>query len=176
MALPVEDEECAPDFTHYDLRQLPEIEENGTRGRLIAGGAYGQSSPVRTLSPLFYAHLEMETGASVGLPANYPERGVYIVSGKLAIEGQEYAPNRMLVFEPSAQPTLTAAEPSVLMVLGGEPVGERHIWWNFVNSRLDRIEQAKADWAAGRFALPPSDNEEFIPLPEQPPPAPEPMS
>jgi redox-sensitive bicupin YhaK (pirin superfamily) len=176
VALPVEEEECAPDFAHYDLRQLPEIEENGLSGRLIAGEAYGQSTAVRTLSPLFYAHLELETGASATLPSNYAERAAYIVSGKVSIEGQEYAPNRMLVFERGAQPILTAAEPSVLMVLGGEPLGERHIWWNFVSSRKERIEQAKADWAAGRFALPPSDKDEFIPLPEQPPPPPEPMS
>jgi redox-sensitive bicupin YhaK (pirin superfamily) len=172
----VQHEEGPPDFVHYDIAQLPAVEEDRLRGRLIAGDAYGQSSPVRTLSPLFYAHLELETGASATLPSNYSERAAYIVSGKLAIEGREHAPNRLLVFERSARPSLTAAEPSVVMVLGGEPLGERHIWWNFVSSRMDRIDKAKADWAAGRFALPPSDKDEFIPLPEESPSPPEPMS
>jgi redox-sensitive bicupin YhaK (pirin superfamily) len=176
VAVPVQHEEGPPDFVHYDIAQLPAVEEDRVRGRLIAGDAYGQTSPVRTLSPLFYAHLELETGASATLPSNYSERAAYVVSGKVAIAGREYAPNRLLVFERSARPSLTAAEPSVIMVLGGEPLGERHIWWNFVSSRMDRIDKAKADWAAGRFALPPSDKDEFIPLPEEPPPPPEPMS
>ena len=176
VAVPAQHEESPPDFVHYDIAQLPAVEEDRVRGRLIAGDAYGQSSPVRTLSPLFYAHLELETGASATLPSNYSERAAYVVSGKVAIAGREYAPNRLLVFERSAEPGLTAAEPSVVMVLGGEPLGERHIWWNFVSSRMDRIDKAKADWAAGRFALPPSDKDEFIPLPEEPPPPPEPMS
>ena len=176
VAVPVQHEEGPPDFVHYDIAQLPAVEEDRVRGRLIAGDAYGQSSPVRTLSPLFYAHLELETGASATLPSNYSERAAYVVSGKVAIAGREYAPNRLLVFERSARPSLTAAEPSVVMVLGGEPLGERHIWWNFVSSRMDRIDKAKADWAADRFALPPSDKDEFIPLPEEPPPPPEPMS
>jgi redox-sensitive bicupin YhaK (pirin superfamily) len=175
VALPASDEERLPEFAHYDLAELPLLEDEGLRGRLIAGDSYDRSSPVQTLSPLFYAHLALKPGAKATLPSHYPERAAYIVSGKVTVDGYEYAPSRLLVFQPGAQPILTVAEPSVVMMLGGEPVGERQIWWNFVNSRKERIEQAKADWAAGRFPLPPSDKDELIPLPEEPRPPPEPM-
>jgi redox-sensitive bicupin YhaK (pirin superfamily) len=176
VALPDAAEEDAPDFTHYPAEELPVLEEGGLKGRLIAGEAYGLKSRVQTHSPLFYLHLELAAGASVALPSAHPERAAYVVSGSVQLEGRAYAAGQMLVFAPEAKPVLTAGGPAVLMLLGGEPVGARHIWWNFVSSRLERIEQAKADWAAGRFELPRSDRAEFIPLPQEPKPRPEPMS
>jgi redox-sensitive bicupin YhaK (pirin superfamily) len=176
VALPDTAEEDAPGFTHSAAEELPVLEEGGLKGRLIAGEAYGLKSRVLTHSPLFYLHLELAAGASVALPSAQPERAAYIVSGTVQFEGRSYAAGQMLVFAPEAKPVLTAEVPAVLMVLGGEPVGERHIWWNFVSSRQERIEQAKADWAAGRFELPRSDRAEFIPLPEEAKPRPEPMS
>jgi redox-sensitive bicupin YhaK (pirin superfamily) len=176
VALPKTAEEDAPDFTHYGAEELPVLEEGGLKGRLIAGAAYGLRSKVRTHSPLFYLHLELAAGASLALPSTHPERAAYLVSGAVELEGRSHGAGQMLVFSPEAKPVLTAREPAVLMLLGGEPVGERHIWWNFVSSRKERIEQAKADWAAGRFTLPRSDRAEFIPLPDEPKPRPEPMS
>jgi redox-sensitive bicupin YhaK (pirin superfamily) len=176
VALPDAAEEDAPGFAHHGAEELPVLEERGLKGRLIAGEAYGLGNEVRTHSPLFYLHLDLAKGAKATLPSGTPERAAYIVSGSVALDGRAYGAGRMLVFSPAAEPVLTAQEPAVLMLLGGEPVGERHIWWNFVSSRRERIEQAKADWAAGAFPLPPTDRAEFIPLPEEPKPRPEPMS
>jgi hypothetical protein len=176
VALPDAAEEDAPDFAHYGAAELPVLEERGLKGRLIAGEAYGLRNAVRTHSPLFYLHLELDAGARVTLPSGPPERAAYIVSGAVELDGRRHAAGQMLVFSPEAAPVLAASEAAVLMLLGGEPVGERHIWWNFVSSRKERIETAKADWLAGRFTLPPTDRAEFIPLPDQPKPSPEPMS
>jgi redox-sensitive bicupin YhaK (pirin superfamily) len=176
VALPNAAEEDAPDFAHYGAEELPVLEERGLTGRLIAGGAFGLKNAVRTHSPLFYLHLDLAKGAKATLPSGPAERAAYIVSGAVELDGRAYDAGQMLVFSAAAEPLLTAQEPTVLMLLGGEPLGERHIWWNFVSSRLERIEQAKADWLAGRFALPPTDRAEFIPLPDEPKPRPEPMS
>lgn len=165
IALPKEDEEIAPSFDHYDAAQLPEAGDDGRWLRLIAGSAYGLTSPVRTRSPLFYLHLELEPGARASLPQGYSERAAYLVRGSIEIGGERLAAGTMRVFDADESPDIAALEPSTVMLLGGEPVGERFIFWNFVSSRRERIEQAKADWAAGRFALPPHDNAEFIPLP-----------
>ena len=176
VALPERDEESAPAFAHYDLAEMPVAEESGLWTRLIAGEAFGLSSNVATHSPLFYLHLQLEPGARAELPSGYPERAAYVVLGRIGLQGQEYSPGQLLVFDRNAAPVLTAREASTVMLLGGEPVGPRHIWWNFVSSRQERIEQAKADWAAGRLQLPQADNAEFIPLPDEPKPRPEPMS
>jgi redox-sensitive bicupin YhaK (pirin superfamily) len=176
VALPDGAEEDAPDFAHYGSDELPVLEERGLKGRLIAGEAFGLKNRVRTHSPLFYLHLDLAKGAKATLPSGPAERAAYIVIGAVELDGRAYGAGRMLVFSPEAAPVLTAEEPAVLMLLGGEPVGQRHIWWNFVSSRLERIEAAKADWLAGRFALPPTDRAEFIPLPDEPKPRPEPMS
>mgnify|MGYP001212196121 CR=1 FL=1 len=165
VALPKEEEETAPAFDHYDVSRLPEAGDEGRWLRLIAGSAYGLTSPVRTRSPLFYLHLELEPGARASLPQGYSERAAYLVRGSLEIGGERLAAGTMRVFDADESPDIAALEPSTVMLLGGEPVGERFIFWNFVSSRRERIEQAKADWAAGRFALPPHDNAEFIPLP-----------
>jgi redox-sensitive bicupin YhaK (pirin superfamily) len=168
VALPERDEECAPAFDHYAAERLPEFEEGGVRGRLIAGAAFGLTSAVKTHSPLFYLHLELQRGARMGLPQGHAERAAYIARGSVEVEGQAYASGQLLVFSREEQPVIAAAEAATIMLLGGEPLGQRFIWWNFVSSSKARIEQAKADWKSGRIALPPNDNAEFIALPEEP--------
>jgi redox-sensitive bicupin YhaK (pirin superfamily) len=165
VALPEADEEADPAFDHYPVQSLPEAHADGVWMRLIAGQAYGLRSPVRTHSPLFYVHAVMRAGSRIDLPLGHAERAVYVVSGSLEFGAIIHRPGQMLVFAPGSRPSLRAIETSTVMLLGGEPLGERHIWWNFVSSRKDRIEQAKADWQAGRIALPPNDRSEFIPLP-----------
>lgn len=166
VALPEKDEEAAPAFNNYKPDVLPIFTDTGVWMRLIAGNAYGLNSNVKTHSPLFYLHVVLEKGARFGLPKEHSERGFYIVKGSIEISGQTYAAGQMLVFTKGVDPVIFAKEPTTLMMLGGEPLGERHIWWNFVSSRKERIEEAKADWKAGRILLPPSDNHEFVPLPE----------
>ncbi|GAB2527295.1 pirin family protein [Rufibacter soli] len=166
VALPEKDEEAAPAFTNYQPEQLPIFTDTGVWMRLIAGDAYGLRNSVKTHSPLFYLHVVLETGARLSLPTEHPERGIYIAKGSLEVSGRVYTAGQMLVFTKAAEPVILAKEPTTLMMLGGEPLGERFIWWNFVSSRKDRIEQAKADWKEGRILLPPTDNTEFVPLPE----------
>jgi len=165
VALPEKDEESSPSFTNYKSAQLPVFTDKGIWWRLIAGEAYGQKSAVATHSPLVYLHVELEKQTSFALPADYSERGIYVAKGSLEIMGVKYPSGNLVVFHPGEDPVITATEPSSLMVLGGEPLGPRHIWWNFVSSRKERIEQAKTDWKEGRIQLPPNDNKEFIPLP-----------
>lgn len=182
VALPEEDEETAPAFDNYKPGQLPVYTDTGIWMRLIAGNAFGLKNDVRTHSPLFYLHVVLDKASRFALPAGYAERGIYVVKGSLEFAGRMYTAGQMLVFTKGADVSIIARELSIVMVLGGEPLGERFIWWNFVSSRKERIEQAKADWKEGRISLPPSDNQEFIPLPEDrsrpvstPPPA-EPLS
>ncbi|MBD2749319.1 hypothetical protein IC232_21805 [Microvirga sp. BT688] len=120
--------------------------------RLIAGQAFGLTNPVRTQSPLFYVHGELQPGGRIGIPSEYPERAAYVVAGRVEADGWDYGPGQMLVFAGRSDPVLTALEASTVMLLGGEPLGPRHIWWNFVSSRQNRIEQAKADRPCGSFA------------------------
>jgi hypothetical protein len=166
VALPTEDEETDPGFSHHDGADLPQWQDAGVEGRLIAGSAYGLTAAARTHSPLFYVHLDMQAGASAEIPPGFSERALYIAAGRVEMDGGTYAAGHMLVLTPAAS-RVTAREPSTLMLLGGEPVGERYLYWNFVSSSQDRLEQAKADWRAGRMKLPDLDNEEFIPLPEE---------
>ncbi len=166
VALPEKDEEANPAFNNYKPEQLPIFTDTGVWMRLIAGNAFGLVSNVKTHSPLFYLHVSLETGAKFGLPKEHSERGIYIVKGSVEISGTRYGGGQMVVFTKGVDPILTAKEPTTLMLLGGEPLGERFIWWNFVSSRRERIEQAKADWKEGRIILPPNDNHEFVPLPE----------
>jgi len=175
VAVPESNEEDAPAFDHYAAQKLPVFRERGVSGRLIAGSAYGLKSPARVHSPLFYLHIELARDASFALPDAYPERAVYVATGCIEVAGTRYEPGQMLVFSAQAAPTIRALQASRLMLLGGEPVGPRHIWWNFVSSRKERIEQAKADWLAGRIALPQLDDHEFVPLPNTPAPPPNPM-
>ncbi|HRL21331.1 MAG TPA: pirin family protein [Alcaligenes sp.] len=166
VALPENKEEQAPAFVHYSSQSLPLIHEAGLQGRLIAGSALGLTSPVHVDSPLFYIELRAQAGQSVPLPGGHEERAIYICSGGLEVAGQRYEAGQMLVFARGDAPRIVALLDSHLMLLGGEPVGPRHIWWNFVSSRKERIEQAKDDWQNGRIALPPQDDQEFIPLPQ----------
>ncbi len=175
VALPTESEEADPAFSHHAGADLPQWQEAGVHGRLIAGSAYGLTAGVKTHSPLFYVHLDMTAGATAELPSDYPERALYLVSGLIELEGVRYQPGQMIVVAPGAS-RITAVEPSTVMLLGGEPVGPRFLYWNFVSSSQERLEQAKEDWKAGRMKLPDLDNEEFIPLPEEPAPQPNPMS
>jgi redox-sensitive bicupin YhaK (pirin superfamily) len=176
VALPREDEECEPGFEHIGAEALPVHEADGLRGRLIAGQAFGARSPVTTRSPLFYAHWELAAGARAELPDEAPERALYVAAGTVEVDHREHEAGRMLVLAPGRPVGLRALAPAVVMVLGGEPLGERFLEWNFVSSSRERIEQAKADWRAGRMALPAGDDREFIPLPGEPLPPPEPMS
>ncbi len=166
VALPEKDEESSPSFNNYKPEVLPVFTDNGVWMRLIAGNAFGLKGNVNTHSPLFYLHVLLEKGARFGLPKEHSERGIYMVRGSVEVSGNTYGPGQMLVFSKGVDPVILAKEPTTLMLLGGEPLGERFIWWNFVSSRKDRIEQAKADWREGRIILPPSDNHEFVPLPE----------
>lgn len=166
VALPEKDEEDLPSFHNYTPEQLPVFTDTGVWMRLIAGDAYGLQNGVKTHSPLFYLHVALQPGARFGLPKEHSERGLYIAKGSLEVGGTTYHEGQMLVFNKGVDPLLVAKEASTLLLLGGEPLGERFIWWNFVSSRRERIEQAKEDWKQGRIILPPNDNAEFIPLPE----------
>jgi redox-sensitive bicupin YhaK (pirin superfamily) len=165
VALPEKDEETDPAFAHHGPGDLPTWEERGVWARLVAGEAFGVRAEVRTHSPLFYVHWNLDTGAKATLPAEYPERAAYVAAGAVEVDGRRFDAGRMLVFAPGTPITFTAPIPAVVMLLGGEPLGLRHIEWNFVSSSTERIEQAKADWRAGRMKLPDLDNGEFIPLP-----------
>jgi len=176
VALPAGQEECAPSFRHHADADLPVVEEGGVWARVLAGTAFGQTAGVAISSPLFYAHCVLKPGGTVQLPAEYPERATYVVSGDVEHEGRAFHAGQMLVFEPEQPALVRATAPSVVMLLGGEPVGERFIDWNFVSSSKARIEQARADWSAGRMKLPDFDNREFIPLPTAPAKAPNSMS
>jgi redox-sensitive bicupin YhaK (pirin superfamily) len=167
VALPDGMEEVAPSFTHHAGDDLPKWTDAGVTGQLIAGSAYGLSAGAATHSPLFYAHLEMLPGATAEIPAGYSERALYIASGAVELDGTRHQAGRMLVLSAAAS-RVRALEPATIMVLGGEPVGERFLHWNFVSSSQDRLAQAAADWRAGRMKLPDADDEEFIPLPDDP--------
>jgi len=176
LALPVQDEETEPAFSHHEGDELPLYEGDGLTARLVAGKAFGAEAKVPVFSPLFYVHWELAAGAKAGLPAEYPERAAYVAKGSVEVDGQTIRHGQMAVFAPGETITFQALEPSTVMLLGGEPIGPRFIEWNFVSHSKERIEQAKADWRAGRMKLPDLDHDEFIPLPGDPPPPPNPMS
>jgi redox-sensitive bicupin YhaK (pirin superfamily) len=134
----------------------------------LAGEAFGLRAAVRTHSPLFYAHVALEPGARIALPREHAARAAFVISGAAEADGHAIAATQMAVFSSGAQALVQATAPSVLMLLGGAPVGERFIEWNFVSSSKERIAQAKADWRAGRMKLPDLDNAEFTPLPPDP--------
>jgi redox-sensitive bicupin YhaK (pirin superfamily) len=166
VALPEKDEEALPSFKNYTTDELPIFTEKGIWMRLIAGDAYGLKNGVQAHSPMFYLHVVLTKGARFGVPVGYSERGFYIVKGSVEVSGHTYQQGQMLVFNKGVDPVIIAKENTTLMMLGGEPLGERFIWWNFVSSRKERIEQAKEDWKQGRIILPPNDDHDFIPLPE----------
>ena len=167
VALPERDEEAEPSFNNYKKEHLPIFTDTGIWMRLIAGNAFGLMNKVETHSPLFYIHVVLNPQAKLSLPHGYDERGIYIVKGALEVAGRTYSSGQMLVFSRGSDPVVISKGITKLMLLGGEPLGERFIWWNFVSSRRGRIEQAKADWKEGRINLPPNDNTDFVPLPEE---------
>ena len=164
IALPEDQQERAPDFAHYPAAELPEIELDGATIRLILGQAYGSRSPVTCYSRSLYLDCMLEQQARLALPSDEQELAVYVVSGELEIDGQTLKSGVMAVTCPDNVPTVIARQKSRVMVIGGDHLAPRKIWWNFVHSNPARIEQAKADWQAGRFPIVPGD-EEFIPLP-----------
>ncbi|WP_369062037.1 pirin family protein [Caulobacter sp. 73W] len=166
VALPTADEETDPSFAHYEGAELPAWSTSGVSGHLIAGSAYGLTAAARTHSPLFYAHLDLEAGAAAEVPAGYSERAVYVASGEVEIGDQRLASGQMAILDHRAS-SLRATRPSTVMLLGGEPVGERFLYWNFVSSSQDRLRQAGEDWKAGRMKLPVGDDQEFTPLPDE---------
>jgi len=176
VALPQELEETDPAFANHGPDDLPTYEGDGMWARLIAGRAFGAEAKVKTHSPMFYVHWRLGAGARAQLPAEYPERAAYVAEGIVEVDGRTYQPGQMLVFAPGQPVLFTAVTPAIVMLLGGEPVGPRLIEWNFVSSSKERLEQAKADWRAGRMKLPDADDQEWIPLPDDPPPPANPMS
>jgi redox-sensitive bicupin YhaK (pirin superfamily) len=166
VALPKQHEETDPDFTHYAAESLPRIERDGKTVRVVAGSLFGKKSPVKTFSKLFYGDAACQPGAFLSLDNEHQERAIYLVEGSVEIAGQAFEPGRLLVFSSGDEVTVKATSAARLLLFGGEPLdGPRHLWWNFVSSSRERIEQAKADWKAGCFA-PVRGDPEFIPLPE----------
>ncbi len=167
IALPKAHEETAPTFAHHAAEALPVIEDHGMRAVLIAGTGWGATSPVEVFSETVYADVTLETGAVLPVPDEHEDRAVYLLSGEIEIAGDRFEPGSLLVLHPGTA-AVRALTDVRLLVLGGATMdGSRHIWWNFVSSSKERIEQAKADWQAGRFDIVPGDEEEFIPLPER---------
>jgi len=167
VALPLADEEVAPEFHHHPADTLPTFEREGARIRVLAGTAYGETSPVRTFSSLFYADVAMPAGCTLSVPRDHEERAVYVVNGVIGCGAEHATPGRMLVFTPDVEVVLRAESDSRVVLLGGAPIdGKRHIFWNFVSSSKERIEQAKRDWKEQRFPEVPGDEVDFIPLPE----------
>jgi redox-sensitive bicupin YhaK (pirin superfamily) len=166
VALPLAHEETAPSFRHHGYGELPLIERDGVTLRLIAGRGWGEASPVHTLSDLHYADATFAPGARLTLPAEHPERGLYVVEGEIQVgDGPLVGAGRLAVLTPGSDVVIGARIASRAMLLGGAPLdGERHVWWNFVASSRERIERAKRDWAEDRFVRVPGDDER-IPLP-----------
>ncbi len=166
IALPRGKEEVQPAFFHHAAGSLPVVEQDGATLRLIAGEAFGERSPVAVLSPMFYLAAELTAGARLSLPAELGERAVYVVSGSMTVAGAGYPSGRMLILADGEEVEIAAGADSRLMLLGGAPLdGPRHLWWNLLSTRAERIEQAKRDWKEGRFDPVPGETE-FIPLPE----------
>jgi redox-sensitive bicupin YhaK (pirin superfamily) len=166
IALPQAYEETNPSFQHFDAGNLPVVEEGGVWARVIAGSAFGQKSPVGMLSEWLYVEVVLEPTTSAPLDPDQEERAIYIVEGEVDIAGETFEAPRLLIFRPGDRITVRATRRARLMFLGGAALeGPRYIWWNFVSSRRERIEQAKEEWRSGRFAPVPGDTE-FIPLPE----------
>jgi redox-sensitive bicupin YhaK (pirin superfamily) len=167
VALTSQDEETAPGFAHTAAADIPELKDDGMTLRVIAGAMHGLRSPVATTWNTVLAEAHLKAGTILPLQSDHEERAVYVIGGDIEIGGDRHGPERLLVLKPGDRIDVTAATDAHVIVVGGAAMdGPRHIWWNFVSSRKDRIEAAKADWKAGRFALVPGDTAEFIPLPE----------
>ncbi|MEM9044791.1 MAG: pirin family protein [Pseudomonadota bacterium] len=167
MASPLDQEECAPAFAHYAAADLPMVEADGIKAHLITGEVFGARSPLVAPSETLYADIKLEAGKTVPIDPTVEERALYTISGAIEVAGDRFEPGQLLILRAGDHITVLASEASRFMLFGGAPMeGPRYIWWNFVSSRLERIEQAKEEWARGRFETVPGDEEEFIPLPE----------
>jgi redox-sensitive bicupin YhaK (pirin superfamily) len=167
LAMPAADEEIAPTFAHHDQAELPVVAGDGKIVRVVIGSLYGKRSPVPTLSNTIFADAALTPGAVLPIDAETQERALYVVAGEIDIAGDRFAAGRLLVLRPGDPMSVTAASEARVILVGGAAMdGPRHVWWNFVSSRKERIEQAKADWKLGRFDTVPGDEAEFIPLPE----------
>jgi redox-sensitive bicupin YhaK (pirin superfamily) len=167
-AVPAEREEDEPSFSHTPASQIPSVQLPGASVRVMIGEAFGLRSPVPTISPTLYVDLQLDAGASLPVPAAARERALYGVDQGFVIDGQPVPAATMVVLPEGATPLLSAPQAARVVMVGGEPLGHRHMWWNFVSSRKERIVQAADDWAAQRFAKVPGESE-FIPLPEKRP-------
>jgi redox-sensitive bicupin YhaK (pirin superfamily) len=165
MVLPLDKEEIEPAFEHYPADAMPKWERDGATVRVVIGSAYGVESPVRTYADTIYLHIDLVEGAAIDLPSTIEELGVFVVSGEVRVGDCGLVEGKMAVLRRGATAAVRAIKASRLIVVGGEPMGDREIWWNFVSSRRERIAQAKGDWRESRFAHVPGDDE-FIPLPE----------
>lgn len=167
VALPITAEEGAPAFAHTAAADIPEFNEKGMMLRVVAGTMHGMRSPVATPWHTLFADVHLKAGTGLPLDAEYEERALYVISGEIEIGGDRHGPERLLVLRPGDRVFVRATSDAHVIVIGGAVMdAPRHIWWNFVSSRKDRIDAAKADWKAGRFDLVPGDTAEFIPLPE----------
>jgi hypothetical protein len=168
VALPADKEEIAPAFAHHGVEEFPMVRDNGKSVRVVVGSLYGARSPVATTSETLFADVVLKAGSTLPLDAGAEERAIYLIEGEIEIAGDRFTPGRLLVFKPGDAIAIRAVSDAHLVIVGGAAMdGPRHIWWNFVSSRKDRIEQAKAEWAAGHFGKVPGDEIEFIPLPEK---------
>ncbi len=169
VGLPAAKEEMDPGFAHHATSEFPMVTEAGKSVRVMVGSLYGTKSPVPMVHETIFGDVHLTAGASLPLDADHEERAVYVIKGTIDIAGDKFEPGRLLVFKRGDRITITAATDAHFVIVGGAPMdGPRHIWWNFVSSRKERIEQAKADWTAGHFDKVPGDEIEFIPLPEKP--------
>jgi redox-sensitive bicupin YhaK (pirin superfamily) len=166
IALPAGKEEIAPSFQHYGAATLPTVQDKGFSAKIIAGKSFGVASKVEMVSDWFYVEVALDAGMSAPLDADHEERAIYLVDGEVEIAGDKFVAPQLLIFRPGDRITVKALRKTRMMFLGGSALeGPRHIWWNFVSSSKERIEQAKADWKAGRFEHVPGEHE-FIPLPD----------
>ena len=165
VALPKTDEDAAPAFHHHAAASLPRLERAGARLRVVAGRGYGEESPVRVFADTLYVALDLAPGSEVALDDTHPERALYVLEGSAQLDGADLPAQHLVVLDPGMRPVLRARTPVTAMLLGGEPLdGPRRLWWNFVATSPERIEQAKRDWVEGRFGRVPGDDE-YIPLP-----------
>jgi redox-sensitive bicupin YhaK (pirin superfamily) len=167
VGLPAADQEADPGFQHFSSADLPERDENNVRLKLITGEAFGLKSPVKVFSPIFYADAQFEAGGRLDLDTGHDERAFFVIDGEIQSGADFHQAGAMLFLEQDEACTLFSSGPARVMLLGGARLdGDRHIWWNFVSSSRERIEQAKQDWKNGAFGKIPGDDVEFIPLPE----------
>jgi hypothetical protein len=163
VALPKKDEDGAPAFAHHGIAEQPVIAGEGKSVRLIAGSLYGEAAPVKTASSLFYADVSLAAGAKLPLDAEHEERALYLLQGEIRIAGDVFAPERLLIFRPGDSATIAAASDARFLLMGGAPLdGPRYIWWNFVSSSPDKIEQARNEWMQAKFDIVPGDPENFM--------------